>query len=88
MNNMNNMMMSPQQMQQQQQMQSQYGHSNSPRLKNMRPSKELLNNMDPSKFSGVVVFEKGAPVEAHVDEPGQRPVWDELWTNFNTKHGV
>ena len=88
MNNMNNMMMSPQQMQQQQQMQSQYGHSNSPRLKNMRPSKEMLNNMDPSKFSGVVVFEKGAPVEAHVDEPGQRPVWDELWTNFNTKHGV
>ena len=47
MNNMNNMMMSPQQMQQQQQMQSQYGHSNSPRLKNMRPSKEMLNNMDP-----------------------------------------
>ena len=64
------------------------GQQNTPKMKHLRPGKDLLNKMDPSKFSGVVVFDKGKPVEAHVDEPGQRPIWDEMWSNFNSKHGV
>ena len=84
----NGMMQSHHQMQPQSQQLLQLQQFNSPRMKHLRPGTDLLNNMDPSKFSGVVVFEKGKPVEAHVDEPGQKPVWDELWSTFNTKHGV
>ena len=47
-----------------------------------------MEHGDPKSFSGVVVFEKGKPVEAHVDEPGQKPVWDELWSDYNRRNGV
>ena len=63
-------------------------YDESPRLKRLRPGRSLLENGDPKNFSGVVVFEKGKPVEAHVDEPGQKPVWDELWSEYNRRHGV
>lgn len=81
-------MVQPYQMVQQQMIQQQQQYQNSPRLKNVRPGQQILNSMDPSKFSGVVVFEKGKPVEAHIDEVGQKPVWDEVWGNFNDSKGV
>jgi hypothetical protein len=81
-------MVQPYQMVQQQMIQQQQLYQNSPRLKNVRPGQQILNSMDPGKFSGVVVFEKGKPVEAHIDEVGQKPVWDEVWGNFNDSKGV